>query len=70
MPFELRAQALIRELEDALIAALGADAGDGVFHLFRGECPDETDGTQWQRDPDCPACQRLERLIGHRRPVS
>lgn len=61
----------IAELEDALIEALCGEGagGDSVMHLFRGYCPSAaTDGTEWDRDPDCPACQRLERLIGHRRP--
>lgn len=55
----------IRELEDALIEACG-----DKWHTFSdGLCPDRVEGP-WSRDPECPACQRLERLIGHRRPAS
>ncbi len=52
----------IRELEDALIDSLGG----AVSHKFFETCPVPWD--IWKRDPRCPACQRLERLIGHRRP--
>ncbi len=55
----------IHELEDALITAISGDDG----HLYQGDCPYQGSMT-WDRDADCPACQRLERLIGHRRPAS
>ncbi len=54
----------IRELEDEIIAMIEERA-----HRYQGYCPDTVEGT-WSRDPECPACQRLERLIGHRKPGS
>ncbi len=55
----------IRELEDALIDELG----EGGPHRAIGPCP-VFGFPRWSRDPECPACQRLERLLGHRRPAS
>ncbi len=52
----------IRELEDALLEELTG----GRAHAFYETCP-----VAWEPfrfDARCPACQRLERLIGHRKP--
>lgn len=56
----------IRALEDALIDSLWGGSLWYGPHRNMGDCPDG--GHQWDRDPECPACQRLEALIGHRRP--
>lgn len=58
----------VSEFENALISALGGNPRDDIWHRYLGKCPYEVEGTEWDRDPDCAACQRLERLIGHRRP--
>lgn len=50
------------ELEDALIDAVAQGRG----HAWRMGCPNRY--APWHRDPSCPACERLDRLVGHRRP--
>lgn len=61
----------IAELEDALIDEMA----QGLPHTYANcKCPGQVPDPRtrepdpWSRDPECPACQRLERLIGHRRP--
>ncbi len=52
----------IRELENTLIEMLCGDRE----HAFYETCP--APWAPFRFDPRCPACQRLERLIGHRKP--
>lgn len=55
--------ARICALEDALIEECTGE----LHRMDRGLCPG-FGLSVWSRDPECPACQRLEALIGHRRP--
>lgn len=59
----IHAAVRITALEDALIDEIHG----GGEHADRWHCP--TPDTPWSRDPDCPACQRLVALIGHRAPA-
>lgn len=56
------AESRIRALEDALIQEIE----EFDEHIDVDLCPRY--GQAWSRHPDCPACARLEALIGHRRP--